>query len=93
MKTFKPFIYTGWYAPTLTTSEDPWLKAIEYDNGVKWKIAFEVGDECIGSINLEHPTGYEIHDSVKTIPVYTPEGKFLGSVYQRLEYSINMCIW
>lgn len=84
----KDFIHTGWWAPTLSTAEDPALKVIEIDNGISWRMLFYVGNECIDIINMEHLNGTEIHSSVKTMPVYSEEGIFLGSVIQRLEEAL-----
>jgi hypothetical protein len=51
--TMKDFIRTGWWAPTLTTTEDPQLKVIEIDNGLSWTIKFYVYDTLIDCINME----------------------------------------
>ena len=37
------FIHTGFWAPTMTTVDDPALEVIETDNGRTWTIDFYVG--------------------------------------------------
>jgi hypothetical protein len=85
----KDFIHTGWWMPTQTTSNDPLLKAIEIDNGYTWTIRFYVRDILIDCINMEHLNGSEIHDSVKSIPVYDEDNNLLGSVIDRLIYAFQ----
>jgi hypothetical protein len=87
----KDFIHTGWWAPTLTTPEDPMLKVIETDNGINWMMRFYVGNTLIDCINMEHLRGKEIDSMVKKLPVYSDENIYLGTVIQRLEdaYSVH----
>jgi hypothetical protein len=81
----KDFIHTGWWAPTLTTTEDPELSVIEIDNGYSWTINFYVGNNKIDIINMESLGGSKLHPDVFKLPVYNDEGIFLGSVKDRLE--------
>jgi hypothetical protein len=86
----KDFIHTGWWAPTLTTTEDPWLKVIERDNGVSWTITFYVGEHIIDHINMEWCRGTKLDKDVLRLPVYSDEGIYLGSLAKRLEDAINV---
>lgn len=86
----KDFIHTGWWAPTLTTTEDPLLKVIEVDNGLSWTITFYVGDNIIDSINLEYLNGTKLNDDVLKLLVYNDEGILLGSLYERLENAYHV---
>ena len=79
------FIHTGWYAPTLTTTEDPSLKVIERDNGISWTITFYVGEHVIDHINMEYWHGTKLDNDVLRLPVYSDEGIYLGSLAKRLE--------
>lgn len=79
------FIHTGWWGPTLTTTEDPELKVIERDNGSSWSISFYVGSHKIDYINMEMFGGTKLNNDVLRLPVYSDEGVFLGSVAKRLE--------
>ena len=79
------FIHTGWWAPTLTTTEDPMLKVIERDNGISWNITFYVGNHTIDYINMEMLGGTKLNADVLRLPVYSDEGIFLGSLAKRLE--------
>jgi len=82
----KDFVSTGWWGPTLTTTDDPELKVIETDNGHTWTMRFYVGHHLIDCINMEYLTRLKkVDNSVKTLPVYNEEGVYLGSVIQRLE--------
>jgi len=81
----KDFIHTGWYAPSLTTTEDPDLKVIERDNGISWTITFYVGRHIIDHINMEWCRGTELDKDVLRLPVYSDEGIYLGSLAKRLE--------
>lgn len=86
----KDFIHTGWWAPTLTTTEDPLLKVIERDNGLSWNITFYVGSEPIDYINMEMFNGSKLDADVLRLPVYSEEGIFLGSVAKRLEDAYHL---
>ena len=81
----KDFIHTGWWAPTLTTTDDPELTVIERDNGYSWSISFYVGSHKIDHINMEMFGGTKLNADVLRLPVYSDEGIFLGSVAKRLE--------
>jgi hypothetical protein len=81
----KDFIHTGWWAPTLTTTEDPCLKVIERDNGHSWSISFYVGNHLIDYINMEMFNGTQLDKDVLRLPVYSDEGIHLGSLAKRLE--------
>lgn len=86
----KDFIHTGWWGPTLTTTEDPWLKVIERDNGVSWTITFYVGKEIIDCINMEWWRGTKLDKDVLRLLVYSDEGICLGSLAKRLEDAHNI---
>lgn len=86
----KDFIHTGWWAPTLTTTEDPELKVIERDNGYYWTISFYVGDHKIDCINMEMFTGSKLNEDVLRLLVYSDEGVLLGPLYKRLEYAYHL---
>jgi hypothetical protein len=86
----KDFIHTGWWGPTLTTTEDPCLKVIERDNGVSWTITFYVGEEIIDRINMEWCRGTKLDKDVLRLPVYSDEGIYLGNLAKRLEDAINV---
>lgn len=86
----KGFIHTGWYAPTLTTTEDPALKVIERDNGISWTITFSVGEHFIDQINMESLRGTKLDENVLRLSVYSDEGIYLGSLAKRLEDAINV---
>jgi hypothetical protein len=86
----KDFIHTGWWGPTLTTTEDPDLKVIEKDNGVSWTITFYVGEEIIDRINMEGFRGSKLDKDVLRLLVYSDEGICLGSLAKRLEDAINV---
>lgn len=86
----KDFIHTGWWGPTLTTTEDPDLKVIERDNGVSWIITFYVGDEKIDRINMEGFRGTTLDKDVLRLSVFSDEGIYLGSLAKRLEYACNI---
>lgn len=86
----KDFIHTGWWAPTLTTTEDPLLQVIERDNGYSWSISFYVGSTKIDHINMEMFGGSKLHEDVLRLPVYSDEGVFLGSVAKRLEDAYHL---
>lgn len=81
----KDFIHTGWWGPTMTTTEDPLLRVIERDNGHSWTIAFYVGHYLIDMINMEHFGGTKLNADVLRLPVYSDEGIYLGSLEQRLQ--------
>lgn len=81
----KDFIHTGWWGPTLTTTEDPLLRVIERDNGYSWNITFYVGSHPIDYINMERFGGTKLNADVLRLPVYSEEGIFLGSLAKRLE--------
>jgi hypothetical protein len=86
----KDFIHTGWWAPTLTTTEDPLLQVIERDNGYSWSISFYVEEEKIDHINMEMFGGTKLNEDVLRLPVYSDEGIFLGSVAERLEDAYHL---
>ncbi len=86
----KDFIHTGWWGPTLTTTEDPLLKVIERDNGVYWTITFYVGQHIIDRINMEWCRGTKLNKDVLRLPVYNDEGIYLGSLAKRLEDAVNV---
>lgn len=86
----KDFIHTGWWAPTLTTTEDPLLEVIERDNGYSWSISFYVGNTKIDHINMEMFCGSKLNEDVLRLPVYSDEGVFLGSVAERLEDAYHL---
>ena len=86
----KDFIHTGWWAPTLTTTEDPELKVIERDNGISWTISFYVGNDLIDSINMELFRGTKLHADVLRLLVYNEEGVLLGPLYKRLENAYHL---
>ena len=86
----KDFIHTGWWLPTLTTTEDPLLKVIERDNGISWTITFYVGQQIIDCINMEWCRGTKLNKDVLRLPVYSDEGIYLGSLAERLEDAINV---
>ena len=86
----KDFIHTGWWAPTLTTTEDPLLQVIERDNGYSWSISFYVGNTKIDHINMEMFCGSKLNEDVLRLPVYSDEGVFLGSVAERLEDAYHL---
>ena len=86
----KDFIHTGWYGPTLTTTEDPDLKVIERDNGHSWTINFYVGHHLIDCINMEWCRGTKLDKDVLRLPVYSDEGIYLGNLAKRLEDAINV---
>ena len=86
----KYFIHTGWWAPTLTTTEDPLLHVIERDNGYSWSISFYVGNTKIDHINMEMFCGSKLNEDVLRLPVYSDEGVFLGSVAERLEDAYHL---
>ena len=75
------------------TSEDPSLTVWETKPGTnKWGIAIFIGDElnqetCIGIINDDNYL--EVHKDITTMTVTNREGKFLGSVWNRLENRVN----
>jgi hypothetical protein len=81
----KNFIYTGWYAPTLSTTEDPELTVIERDNGCSWSISFYVGNILIDYINMKMFVDDGLNQDVLRLLVYSPEGVLLGPLYKRLE--------
>lgn len=88
----KDFIHTGWYAPTITTTEDPELKVIERDNGISWTISFYVGNQKIDHINMEgfiHNVS-DLDKDVLRLLVYSDEGICLGSLAKRLEKAYNI---
>lgn len=85
----KDFIHTGWWAPTLTTTEDPQLKVIEVDNGISWTIKFYVYDTLIDCINMESLNGGIVHKDVLKLPVYDDEDNYLGTVGERLIYVLS----
>ena len=88
------FINSGFHQPTLTTTDDPKLKVLEIDNGLSWTINFYVGLELIDSINMEHPIGSEIHNSIKQLPVYfehdVDDYRVIGTVEERLAHAIDL---
>lgn len=86
----KDFIHTGWYAPTLTTFEDPSLKVIETDNGYHWSISFYVGNQKIDHIDMEWLNGSKLDENVLNLPVYNNEGLYLGKLIDRLEYAYDL---
>ena len=86
----KDFIHTGWWGPTLTTTEDPLLKVIERDNGISWNITFYVGQHVIDYINMEYFRGTKLNKDVLRLPVYSNEGIYLGSLAKRLEDASNV---
>ena len=86
----KDFIHTGWWAPTLTTTEDPLLQVIERDNGYSWSISFYVGNTKIDHINMEMFCGSKLNEDVLRLPVYSDEGVFLGSVAERLDDAYHL---
>jgi hypothetical protein len=86
----KDFIHTGWWSPTLTTTEDPDLKVIERDNGISWTITFYVRQHIIDRINMEWCRGTELDKNVLRLPVYNDEGVYLGRLAKRLEDAINL---
>ena len=86
----KDFIHTGWWAPTLTTTEDPLLQVIERDNGYTWSISFYVGEKKIDHINMEMFGGTKLNEDVLRLPVYSDEGILLGSVAERLENAYHL---
>ena len=86
----KDFIHTGWWAPTLTTTEDPLLQVIERDNGYSWSISFYVGNTKIDHINMEMFGGSKLHEDVLRLLVYSDEGILLGPLYKRLEYAYHL---
>jgi hypothetical protein len=81
----KDFIHTGWWGPTLTTTEDPELKVIERDNGYSWSMSFYVGNHKIDHINMEMLGGTKLNKDVLRLLVYSDEGILLGSVEDRLK--------
>ena len=86
----KDFIHTGWWAPTLTTTEDPSLQVIERDNGDSWSISFYAGNTKIDHINMEMFCGTKLNEDVLRLPVYSDEGVFLGSVAERLKDAYHL---
>lgn len=86
----KDFIHTGWWGPTLTTTEDPLLKVIERDNGISWTITFYVGQHVIDYINMEYFRGTKLNKEVLKLPVYSDEGIYLGNLAKRLEDASNV---
>jgi hypothetical protein len=74
------FIETGFNASTLTTVDDPSLRIVERDNGIRWHICFEVDDTSIDYINLENPRGYTLHEDVKKLSVYSEDNRLVGTV-------------
>lgn len=86
----KDFVHTGWWAPTLTTTEDPELQVIERDNGHSWTIAFYVGNTLIDCINMEMMGGSKLDEDVLRLLVYSDEGVLLGPLYKRLEYAYHL---
>jgi hypothetical protein len=84
------FIHTAYWAPTMTTVDDPELEVIETDNGRTWTIDFYVGNTHIDCINMEHLNGAEIHNDVKDLEVYDPEFNYLGTVLERLKYAYKL---
>jgi hypothetical protein len=81
----KSFIYTGWYGPTLSTTEDPELTVIERDNGCSWSISFYVGNILIDYINMKMFVDDGLNPDVLRLLVYSQEGILLGPLYKRLE--------
>lgn len=85
----KDFIHTGLHKPTMTTVDDPNLKVIEVDDGLSWTIKFYNRMNLIDVVNLidvidlEHPKGSPIHNSVRTLKVYNEDGVYLGTVEER----------
>ena len=83
----KTFTETGWYSPTLTTTEDPLLKVYERDNGHSWTISFYVGDTIIDCINMEYFSNlHNINKKVLELPVYCSDSNvYLGILSDRLK--------
>jgi hypothetical protein len=86
----KDFIHTGWWGPTLTTTEDPELRVIERDNGHSWGITFYVGNHMIDYINMEMLGGTKLNKDVLRLLVYSDEGILLGSVEDRLKDAYHL---
>ena len=86
----KDFIHTGWWGPTLTTTDDPLLKVIERDNGCSWTMSFYVGTHKIDHINMEMINGTKLNEDVLNLPVYSDEGILLGSVESRLKDAYHL---
>jgi hypothetical protein len=86
----KDFIHTGWWGPTLTTTEDPELRVIERDNGHSWNITFYVGNHMIDYINMEMLGGTKLNKDVLRLLVYSEEGILLGSVEDRLKDAYHL---
>jgi len=86
----KDFIYTGWYGPTLTTTEDPELKVVERDNGHSWAISFYVGNTLIDCINMEMFVNNGLNPDVLRLLVFNEEGVLLGPLYKRLENAYHI---
>jgi hypothetical protein len=86
----KDFIHTGWWGPTMTTTEDPLLRVIERDNGHSWTISFYVGHHLIDLINMELFGGTKLNADVLRLPVYNDEGIYLGSLEKRLQNAYHI---
>lgn len=75
------------------TSEDPSLLIIETKpESNKWGIAIFIGneiiqDKCIGIINDDNYL--QVHKDILNMTVTNREGKFLGSVWNRLENRVK----
>lgn len=85
----KDFIHTGFHKPTMTTCDDPSLKVIEVDNGNTWLISFYAKTTLIDTINMEHLTGTEIHESVKRLKVFDQEGIIIDTVEDRIKDALE----
>lgn len=84
----KDFIHTRYYAPTITTVDDPLLKVVEVDNGTNWSIKFYVGNTLIDVINMEHLNDSKLNQDVLELPVYNEVDELLGTVAERISYSL-----
>jgi hypothetical protein len=94
---YKPFTETGYHFSTMTTVDDPMLKAIEVDNGVSWTISIYVGRELIEVVNLEFPSVYKLNPTVIDLPVHSKMDRFhndnkyevIGTISSRLSYALE----
>jgi hypothetical protein len=84
----KDFVHNGFYAPTMTTTDDPNLKVQEVDNGISWNMYFTLEfKKNIDKINMERPGRLEIHPQVLKLRVLDVEGNDIGSVEERYQYA------
>lgn len=83
------FIHTGYYYPTLTTTDDPNLKVIEIDNGYSWTMNFYVLNKLIDIINMEHLNGTELHPLVKELNVFNEDNIIIGTVEERIKNALE----